>query len=201
MNSRTPVLLVFSAALALTTLANSVFAGYAKKTSSLGISPVQEDAEKVRTTLRLADEIRHQILMLSYYGVFDWITGNVQQAGAVTLVGYVVRPSTKSDLENRVKKLPGVTSLIDKIEELPPSPSDQRIRIAVYRALFRGGSPLFKYATMAVPSIHIIVKSGHLILEGVVDHRFDYNYANIKARGVSGVFSVDNKLQIPNTNR
>ncbi|HYL99266.1 MAG TPA: BON domain-containing protein [Blastocatellia bacterium] len=193
---RTVVVSMLSAML-LASLTNSVASGSFVPPSKLTAGTSQEDAEKVRTTLRLADEIRHQILMLPYYGVFDWITGSVKDDGTVTIVGYVVRPATKSDLEARVKKLPGVTNLVDNIEVLPPSPSDERIRIAVYRTLFRGGSPLFKYATMAVPSIHIIVKNGHLILEGIVDNKFDYNYANVKAKGVPGVFSVDNQLQTP----
>lgn len=168
-------------------------------TSSLKNGPVvvqQSESDQMETTLALADEVRHQILMLPYYGVFDWITGSVQADGAVVLNGYVVKPVTKSDLEGKIKRVKGVTRVEDNIKVLPLSPNDRRIRVAVYRTLFGFNSPLFKYATMAVPSIHIIVENGHVTLEGIADNKSDRNYANIKANGVSGVFSVTNNIRV-----
>jgi hyperosmotically inducible protein len=96
----------------------------------------------------------------------------------------------------RVKKLESVAKVIDQIEELPPSPSDDRIRVAMYRALFNYNSALFRYANQANPSIHIIVKNGRVALKGVVASKFDSQVAYTAARGVAGVFEVRNELRI-----
>jgi hypothetical protein len=81
--------------------------------------------------------------------------------GSVQLRGQVVRPTTKTDAERRVRDIEGITRVDDQIEVLPVSPNDDRLRIAIYRALFNFDSPLFtRYGTRAVPPIHIIVKTG-----------------------------------------
>jgi hyperosmotically inducible protein len=136
--------------------------------------------------------------MLPYYSLFDWLQFEVRPDGAVTLTGEVTRPTLKSDAENVVKKIEGVEKVVNQIEVLPLSPNDDRIRRAVYRAIFNFNSPLFRYATVAVPSIHIIVKNGNVTLKGVVASPADSNLANIKANGVSGVFSVKNELSVEN---
>jgi hyperosmotically inducible periplasmic protein len=149
----------------------------------------------------LVKEVRHELLMLPYYGVFDWLQFEVRGDGNVVLRGEVTRPTLKSDAGNVVKKIEGVTNVVNRIEVLPLSPNDDRIRRAVYRTLFNNNSPLFRYGLGAVPSIHIIVKNGNVTLKGIVDSQNDANLANIRTNGVSGVFSVRNELTVGNNRR
>ena len=151
---------------------------------------------QARETRRLVREIRHELLTLPWYGVFDWLEGTVGPDGVVTLRGWVTRPTTKSDAEARVKEIEGVTRLNSQIKVLPLSPNDDRIRRAVYFALFGSDSPLFRYALGANPTIHIIVENGRVTLKGTVSSEGDRNVANIKARGVPGVFEVKNDLVV-----
>jgi len=113
----------------------------------------------------------------------------------VTLEGQVVRPTLKSDAENVVKNIEGVGRVINNLEVLPLSPMDDQIRRAVYRTIFSEPG-LSRYAESAVPSIHIIVKNGHVTLEGVVDSEADKNLVNIRVNGVPNVFSVKNNLVV-----
>jgi hyperosmotically inducible protein len=139
-------------------------------------------------------EVMHELRMLPYYSVFDDLKYTVNGT-TVTLEGDVVNPTTKSDAEGAVKHILGVTSVIDNIRVLPPSPDDDRIRRAEYRAIY-SEPQLSKYAYNSVQGIHIIVNTGHVTLEGDVDSQTDKNVANIKANGVPGVFSVTNNLQV-----
>lgn len=143
---------------------------------------------------RLVKEVRHELVTLPYYGVFDWLEYEVQNNGTVILRGQVVRPTTKSDAEGRVKDIDGVSGVMNQIEVLPVSPSDDRARRALYRAIYNSNSPLFRYATQSVPPIHLIVKRGHATLKGVVANRGDAQQAYIRARGVPGLFSVKSEL-------
>ena len=140
-------------------------------------------------------ETRHRLLMLPYYGVFDDL-GFTVNGGTVTLNGQVTRPTLKDDAASTVKKVPGVTNVVNNIEVLPLSPSDDRARIAVYRAIYGDSALSARYAYRATPSIHIIVKNGHVRLEGVVANQMDKQIAEMRAKGVSGIFSVDNELQV-----
>lgn len=144
---------------------------------------------------RLIREIRHELATLPYYGVFDWLQFE-PQGETVILRGQVVRPTTKSDAESRVKDVDGVAKVVNQIEVLPLSPSDDRLRLALYRTIYGQNSPLFRYATQAVPSIHIIVDRGHATLKGVVANKGDANIAYIRARGVPGLFSVKSELVV-----
>ncbi len=144
---------------------------------------------------RIIREVHHELVMLPFYGVFDNLAYKVDPDGTVTLLGQVVRPTLKSDAENVVKHLEGVDSVENRIEVLPTSPNDDRIRMAAYRAIY-GYSALQQYSLRAVPPIHIIVKNGNLTLEGVVAREADKNIAGIQAKGVPGVFSVVNNLQV-----
>ena len=110
-------------------------------------------------------------------------------------MGQVTRPTLKSDAENVVKRIEGVERVVNNIEVLPLSPNDDRIRIAVYRAIY-GQTGLDRYALQAVPPIHIIVKNGNVNLEGVVSSQADKDMANIRANGVPGVFGVTNNLRV-----
>lgn len=135
--------------------------------------------------------------MLPYYGVFDWLEGAVLPDGKVVLRGEVVKPTTKSDAEARVKKIEGVRTVDDRIEVLPLSSNDDKLRLAVYRAIFSYDSPLFtQYAIQAVPPIHILVKNGRVTLKGVVSREMDGQLAYTAARGVPGIFEVTNELRV-----
>lgn len=151
-------------------------------------------SDRSRMQGRIAEEVRHELVMLPYYGVFDNLEFSVQ-GDTVVLSGQVTRPSLKSDAEARVKKIEAVSKVLNKIEVLPLSPNDDRIRIAVYRAIFSAPG-LDQYALRAVPPIHIVVKNGHVTLAGVVARQGDKNQAGIIANGVSGVFSVTNNLRV-----
>ncbi len=143
---------------------------------------------------RIAKEVRHELLMLPYLGVFDNLTYTVEGYN-VTLSGAVTRPSLKSDAENVVKKIEGVERVDNQIEVLPPSPMDDRLRLRLYHAIY-GFPSLQKYDMPVIKPIRIIVKSGHVILEGVVDSESDKNTAGIRANSVSGIFSVKNNLVV-----
>ena len=143
---------------------------------------------------RLVKEVRHELVMLPYYGVFDNLSYRVD-GDRVTLFGQVVKPTLKSDAENVVKRIEGVAHVQNEIEVLPLSPNDDRLRARVFGAIYSRG-PLQRYSFQAVPPIHIIVKNGNVTLEGVVANEGDKNIANIAANGVSGVFSVKNELRV-----
>ncbi|HET9479000.1 MAG TPA: BON domain-containing protein [Pyrinomonadaceae bacterium] len=146
-----------------------------------------------QTNPRIVREVRHELVTLPYYGVFDWLEYEVND-GTVVLRGQVVRPTTKSDAEGRVKEIDGVSRVVNEIEVLPLSSQDDRLRVALYRAIYNFNSPLFRYATQSVPSIHLVVKRGHATLKGVVANRADAQLAYTRARSVPGLFSVKNEL-------
>ncbi len=139
-------------------------------------------------------EVRHVLVMLPYYSVFDNLAYRVE-GDKVILEGQVVRPSLKSDAEAAVKSVSGVSSVVNNIEVLPPSPLDDQLRRTLYRAIY-GEPALSRYGFAAVASIHIIVKNGNVTLEGLVDNESDKNLAGLRANGVSNVFSVKNNLQV-----
>ena len=145
---------------------------------------------------RISREVRHELVMLPYYGVFDNLGYRVD-GGTVTLSGQVTRPTLKSDAENVVKNVEGVEKVNNQIQVLPLSPMDDRIRIAEYRAIY-GQPGLDRYAMQAVPPIHIIVNNGKVTLEGVVANQGDKDMAGVRANTVSGVFSVTNNLRVEN---
>ncbi len=144
----------------------------------------------------LAKEVRHELTMLPRYSLFDWIEFEVRPDNSVVLRGQVRGFTLKADAEDAVKRIENVTGVVNQIEDLPPSPSDDQIRRNLYRAIYNEEGPLFRYAIEAVPSIHIIVKNGNVTLKGVVDSQSDSDYAYNKARGVSQIFSVKNDLTV-----
>lgn len=152
--------------------------------------------QKSRGQSYLIKEVRHELTMLPYYSVFDWLEFEVRPDGTVILKGEVTRPTLKSDAENVVKQIESVERVVNQIEVLPLSPNDDRIRRAVYWALFGGDSPLFRYGMGSVPPIHVIAKNGQVTLKGVVANEADRNMAYVKASGVPGVFSVKNELMV-----
>jgi len=157
-----------------------------------------QDEKKQRSEAKyrekLIKEVRHQLVMLPYYSVFDNLAYKVD-GDSVTLYGQVTRPTLKSDAEAAVKSIEGVASVVNNIEVLPLSPMDDQLRRAVYRAIY-GDAGLSRYSIQAVPPIHIIVKNGNATLEGVVDSESDKNLANLRASQVPNVFSVKNNLVV-----
>ncbi len=166
--------------------------------SLLCLSAAAQDTQRSQPSAKSEDriirEVRHELLMLPYFGVFDNIAFKVD-GDTVTLMGQVVRPTLKSDAENAVKRIEGVEKVDNQIDVLPPSSADDRIRLQLYRAIY-GAPGLEKYALGVQKPIRIIVKNGHVMLEGVVDNQGDKDLANIRAKGVPGTFSVDNNLQV-----
>lgn len=155
-------------------------------TSALANSPASAD--------RITREVRHELVVQPYYGVFDDLRYSIN-GSEVTLYGRVTTPALKDDAEKAVKRIEGVTKVNNRIEVLPLSPMDNQIRLAEYRAIYsRPGLDL--YARRAIPSIHIVVASGHVTLEGVVDSPTDKNLAGVAANSVPNIFSVDNNLLV-----
>jgi len=143
---------------------------------------------------RIQREVRHELLMLPYFGVFDNIAYQVD-GDTVTLLGSVTRPTLKSDAENVVKRIEGVSRVVNKIDVLPPSSMDDQLRVALFRAIY-GYPALEKYSLGVQKPIRIIVKSGQITLEGVVDSQADKDLAGMRAKGVPGGFSVTNNLRV-----
>lgn len=143
---------------------------------------------------RTMDKVQKELVTLPYYGVFDNLEYKVD-GDTVTLYGQVRNPITRHDAERRVARIEGVDHVINKIEVLPVSGFDDSIRARAYRAVFRSGS-LYRYAMGANPSVHIVVKNGHVTIEGVVSSQMDSQLAYMAARGVPGVFSVTNNLRV-----
>ena len=154
----------------------------------------QRDQPSAKSQERITREVRHELLMLPYLGVFDYIAYKVDGYN-VTLLGEVVRPTLKSDAENAVKHIEGVEKVDNQIEVLPPSSQDDAIRRRLFRAIY-GYPSLERYALGVQKPIRIIVKSGRVTLEGVVDSDADKNLVGLRANGVSGIFSVTNNLNV-----
>lgn len=170
-------------------LATADFARPARKAAPQ--APLHDSANLQSSLIK---EVRHQLVLLPYYSVFDNLQYRVD-GSKVTLLGQVVRPSLKSSAEAAVKRIDGVTQVDNQIKVLPPSSIDDRIRLAEYHAIYSKPS-LQMYELRSVPPIHIVVDGGHVTLEGVVATQADKTVAGIAANGVPGVFSVTNNLRV-----
>ena len=177
---------------------------------TIGIASVEAQSVTPEETVR---SVRRMLERLPYYGVFDYIVFRVD-GGSVYVAGYSFEGRLKADAEVAVKRASGVVEVANKIEVLPASQNDDRIRWAtfyriytddflsryapggVYEVLrelrderrFPGMQPVGRYP------IHIIVKNGRMMLLGVVDSAADRQIAEVRAREVSGVFEVENGL-------
>jgi len=147
-----------------------------------------------RAVQHIQKEVLHELRMLPYVTVFDNLAFKVD-GYKVTLMGQVTNPVVKSDAEKAVRGIEGVEEVDNQIEVLPPSPNDDRLRRALFRAIY-GYGPLEKYSLGVIKPIRIIVKGGHVTLEGVVDSQADKDAVGIRANGVPGTFSVTNNLQV-----
>jgi hyperosmotically inducible protein len=152
-------------------------------------SPAQRGAT---SQARLYREVRHVLVTLPFYSVFDNLAYKID-GDRVTLLGQVVTPTLKSDAEKTVKSIEGVSAVSNQLEVLPVSPNDDRTRRAEFRAIYSAPG-MEKYAIQAVPPIHIIVKNGHVTLVGVVANQMDKTIAVTRAKSVPGVFSVTEEL-------
>ncbi len=159
--------------------------------ATLLASPVLLASEGPKT---LEEQVRHELVMLPYYNVFDELSFQVN-GNNVTLMGDVTQPVLKSDAENVVKLVPGVASVNNEIKVLPLSGFDNGIRWRELRAIY-GNSVLSRYGLGPIGQIRIIVNNGNVTLAGIVDNQMDKNIAGIVANGVPGVFSVTNNLQV-----
>jgi hyperosmotically inducible protein len=166
--------------------------GVPAQSKTRGVPPARQDTAKYEAWL--SEKVRHELVMLPWLGVFDHLAFTVQ-GERVTLMGYTIRPSIRSSAENIVKKIEGVRQVVNNIEILPPSPHDDSIRRNAYRAIF-GDPALGRYAIQPVPSIHIIVRRGHIILEGSVSNQTDKNIAGLRASSVPESFSITNNLRV-----
>jgi hyperosmotically inducible protein len=147
---------------------------------------------------QLAREIRHELLMLPYYSIFTDLAFKLD-GSVVTLEG-ACPPEPPYDIhkeaENVVKRIKGVTQVINNIKLLPLSDMDWQIRRAEQRAIYGDPEIGMRYGNQALPSIHIIVDNGHVRLEGVVDNQLDDTLIRTHANSVPNVFSVDDDLVI-----
>jgi len=154
----------------------------------------QDRGPSQKASQRIEKQVRHNLLMMPWLDVFDYLAFKVDGYD-VTLLGQVTNPTLRSDAETAARKVEGVEKIYNKIEVLPPSSFDDRLRRRLYRAIY-GYSPLQHYSLNPVKPIRIIVKNGEVTLEGVVDTEADKNTAGIRAKGVPGSFSVTNNLRV-----
>lgn len=172
---------------------------FASGAAAFAASNNQPPKQATRSEVNLSNEIRHQLVMLPYLTLFDHLEYKVN-GGAVTLMGYAVNPTLKSDAGSVVKHIEGVTQVNNEIKVLPPSSMDNQIRRAEYRAIY-GFAGLWKYAMGALPPVHIVVDSGHVSLYGVVDSESDKNLIGLRAKTVPNVFSVTNNLTVASSGK
>ena len=165
---------------------------FAASRSAQGAAPPERGSQNYEQWL--TREVGHQLVQVPWLSVFDNLQYSVT-GSEVTLSGQVWQPVTKDDAQTAVKGIEGVTKVNNNIEVLPLSPFDDEIRRAEYRAIY-GAPELQRYAMGVLPSIHIIVKGGHVTLVGTVDNEMDKNVALIRAKSVPNVFSVDDQLQV-----
>jgi hyperosmotically inducible periplasmic protein len=162
---------------------------------SLSVLPIRaQSGGTQRNQDRVNKEVYHELVMLPQLTIFDNLAYKVD-GGNVTLLGQVRNAVLKDEAASAVKKIEGVESVNNQIEILPPSPNDDQIRRQVARAIFNDDG-LFRYSMGSVPPIHIIVKGGHVSLEGVVNNQADKDRAGLRANGVPGVFDVQNNLKV-----
>lgn len=139
------------------------------------------------------EQVRKRIVKAPFYSIFDNVEFTLTD-GELILTGEVSRPSVKRTIEKSVARVVGVHKVVNNIEVLPVSFYDNRIRRALVHQIY--GSQMFaRLAIQANPPIHVIVKNGHVTLEGVVFNEGQKNFAGITAHTINGVFSVTNNLR------
>jgi len=167
------------------------FAGITAASTKGGMNPVG----KQTSSLTLEDQVRHELVMLPYLGVFDNVAFTIKDSNTVELTGYVVRAMLKAEVESAVYQVPGVAKVVNNVEVLPLSKFDAALRERTHAAIF-SSTGFEKYAIQVNPPIRIIVKNGHITLEGMVGNQLDKELAEQAARSVAGAFSVTDNLVI-----
>ena len=160
-------------------------------------------------------DISRALQRLTYYGVFDFLTYSVER-GTVTLMGYGYRGDFAKEAERAVKRVAGVDEVANKIETLPASQNDDRIRWATFYSIYTdaflsryapGGEMAARYDAMQFARfpgmqpigrypIHIVVRNGRVMLLGVVDSESDRTTVGFRAREIPQVFAVENELMV-----
>ena len=143
-------------------------------------------------TLQVFKEIQKQVNYYGYFSIFDNVDVGIDETGVVTLTGSVTNPYKKRAIENRVDDVDGVVAIDNQIDVLPVSRFDTRLRYQVARAIY--GHPSFGQYIRTHPSIHIVVKRGHVTLTGVVNSQSDETLA-LSQVGHVGAFSVTSELR------
>ena len=148
-------------------------------------------AQPEREGLQIFNDISKQVTRYTQFTIFDSVDASIDN-GAVVLSGWVTMPYKKADLERRVAKVDGVTSVRNDIQVLPVSQFDDELRFRIARAIY-GNSSFWNYAAMANPPIHIVVVRGHVTLTGTVNSNVERVLARSLAVGF-GEFTVKNEL-------
>jgi BON domain-containing protein len=191
--------LFVSGLVALSLAANRPVTQAAQDKTPVLKGPSTNNEERTERHLNmLGSAIRHELFTLPYYDVFDWLEAELTPDGHVTLRGEVVRPTTADDAEKRIRRLESVSDVRNQIKVLPVGSHDDALRVALYRAIYNWDSPLFRYATRAMPPIHILVEDGHVTLKGAVATESESQLAYFAARQVPGTFEVRNELRVDN---
>lgn len=159
------------------------------------INASAQDTSALANSIDLGKQVQKSILKLPRYEVFDNIDFTVDGNGVVTLTGKVRNAINKSDAAGSVKRIKGVTAVVNNIEILPLGSFDDGIRQNLYASISRMGG-LSRYLWTVNPDVRLIVDGGHVSLEGTVNNEGDKNSMRIAALGVSGVFSVTNNLTV-----
>jgi hyperosmotically inducible protein len=194
MNRVMKILVLAVAVMGLAAGAPVIAADQKPKTAVAKENVRHEQRDTSRHEEWLGEQIRHKLVMLVDYSVFDNLAYRIN-GSTVELYGQVVRPSLRKGAEKEVQKIEGVERVVNRIEVLPASFYDDRLRVQLYRSIY-SDSALSRYSMQAVPPIHIIVKNGHVTLEGVVANTSERNLAALKANSVPLTFSVQNNLRV-----
>lgn len=141
---------------------------------------------------KLAKKLRY--VRMGYDITFDYFALGVKD-GVVTVEGQDRTGMGRDEAMADIATMPGVKDVVENISLEPVSQFDDGLRLRAMRVIY-GDSVLSKYAIDPARPIRIIVDNGHLTLYGSVDSKMDKEVAGIRANGLFGAFSVDNKLQV-----
>jgi hyperosmotically inducible periplasmic protein len=160
---------------------------------TVGFSTADAQSYAARSQKSVEQQVYKKLRGMLHNGVFDHITFQVN-GSTVILDGKVNSLGAKSEAAAVVKRVEGVTRVVNNIDELPPSPYDDRIRREALRTFASHG--LGGYFWEINPDVRIIVERGRITLEGFVHSTGDRNAMNIYANGITGVFEVTNNLRV-----
>jgi osmotically-inducible protein OsmY len=160
--------------------------GVQRVDSTIQIAQAESDQQ-------LAAAVSHALRQYPRMSVYDYVTGVVSNA-VVTLTGEVTDGLKQNEIIERIESIPGVQDIQAQIEIPPVSQMDDQIRLAIARQIY-GRGVLTNYSR-AIPPVRILVDHGHVTLVGVVNSQIERQKAEVAARQVSGVFSVDNRIRL-----